>query len=276
MKNILFIGNSHLIALIDAAQRCAGTQSTGMDIHDAFRGIGFRRYDFNMGAAPEGPGARMRFILAGAAAPSLFQMNAEGGYTLAPGFVDELREGAAQFGGRVDQVVSYFHGNEHSTFSIVEHEVPFDFFADADDQDCIPDAPPRQVIPAEVIRRELKARARPTAIYCQTLKSLFPGQEVVHVLPPPPIADERQLRRSPEIFAQLFHVYGIAPPALRRKTYKLYAQMLGDELRATGVRVVEAPAGSHVDGYLHEDWAVGSTHADHRYGQLVLQELGAV
>jgi len=276
MKNILFIGNSHLIALIDAAKRRTGGGEVRHETDFTWRTVAFRHYDFNLDAVTDETCARMRFILLGGAAPSLFQVNPQGQFSLSQAFLQELQDGAARFPAPLDHVVSYYHGNEHSIFSMVEHPVPFDFFLNADDTPSPTAKGPRQVIPLEVVQRELRGRARATVAYCQILKQVFPRQDVVHLMPPPPIGDEQQLRKNPEIFAHHFEVYGVAPPALRLKVYTLYAQILSEELRAVGVRVITAPAESQVDGFLREDAWMESTHANHHYGQLLLAELGAV
>jgi hypothetical protein len=278
MKNVLFIGNSHLISLIDAAKRHVDTAADVREEADFnWRGTAFKRYDFNLAAPVDAAASSLRFILLGGAAPSLFQVNAQGQFSLAPTFLQELQEGAQAFEGRLNTVVSYFHGNEHSIFSMVEHPVPFDFFLGADDTASPTERGPRQVVPLEVVKRELRGRAKPTVLYCQILRQMFPGLDVVHCMPPPPIGDEQQLRKNPEIFAQHFQLFGVAPPALRLKVYALYAQVLAEELRAVGVRVLAAPAESQVDGgFLRPDSWMESTHANHHYGQLLLNELGAV
>lgn len=270
MKRILLIGNSHLIALIDAANRRLGTDGrAAWDLHIGYRDTAFRRCEMQT------PGAHLSFILAGAKAPPFLKVGPAGTVALGEEFFEVLREGSDALGGMPDLVVSYLCGNEHSTFSIVEHAVPFDLFVDAGDEACPADGRLRQVIPVDVVRRELTARAQPVIVYAQMLRSVFPGREVLHVLPPPPIADERQLRANPEIFGSLFDTYGVAPAVLRRKVYKLFQQVLTERLLAAGARIVAPPPESIVDGYLPAEWAVGATHADHRYGELVLRELEA-
>lgn len=281
MKKILFIGNSHLIALIDAAKRHdAANHAVASDVRQesdfAWRSTAFRRYDFNLTPPIDESRARLRFILLGGAAPALFQVNASGQLALAKAFVDELDDGAARLGGRPEQVVSYLNGNEHSIFAMVEHPVPFDFHLDASDLPCMAGDAPRQVIPLSVMRRELVARAKPTILYCQVLKKMFPASDVVHVMPPPPIADEAQLRSNPEIFAQHFARFGLALPALRLKVYMLYVQVLTEALADVGVRALTAPDEAQADGFLREPFWMEATHANHRFGELVLHELGAL
>ena len=121
MKNILFIGNSHLIALIDAAKRDAAahaaqqTEQQAGDVRQEqdfeWRKVAFRHYDFNLDAAPGEALARMRFILLGGAEPPLFLFDADKQVSVSPDFVQELRTSAQRLGDKVDTVVSYFHGN---------------------------------------------------------------------------------------------------------------------------------------------------------------------
>ena len=95
-------------------------------------------------------------------------------------------------------------------------------------------APPRQIVPLEVVRRELRERTEGLVGSCTALASLLPHSEVVQVMPPPPIADEAQIRRRPEVFVQVVEQFGVAPAALRRKIYEIYEETLRDALSHGG------------------------------------------
>ncbi len=275
MKSFFLIGSSHLIALIDAATRNGPSGGVRQEENFNWREVAFRRYDFNIDAPAEGLLARMRFVLLGGGAPALLGLDANGQPALEPSFLEELRDAVRVMGGVPDTVVSYFHGNEHSIFSMVEHPQPFDVSLGPDDPPAPSARGPRQVIAREVVRRELAQRAHLTVLYCQMLRRLFPGSEVVHLMAPPPIGDENQLRSNPEIFEKHFQLYGVAPRELRLKIYTLYQEVLAEGLKGVDVRLHGAPAQSHENGFLKQEAWMEATHANHRYGQWLLNELGA-
>jgi hypothetical protein len=133
---------------------------------------------------------------------------------------------------------------------------------------------PRQVVPLEVLRRELDGRSNATVLTCDVLKARFPSAEMVHVLSPPPIPDEAQIQADPEVFVNLLARYGLAPAPLRRKIYRVYGEVLEERLAEIGVRLLGPPDGTVDDGYLREDLWVGATHAGPEYGRLVLEAVG--
>ena len=76
------------------------------------------------------------------------------------------------------------------------------------------------------------------------------------------------------MFAVVAAEYGVAPAALRRRVYRLYAEVVHEAMADVGVRVLDAPEAAHDDGYLRPDLWFEATHANHRYGRLVLDQLG--
>lgn len=130
MKHLLFIGNSHLLAVLDAALRLGGTEGEGARTDPMWRSAELHTYDIEL---PGPEPARARFILVGGIAPALVRIDAQGLFSVRRRYLAALDDGVAQLDGRVDQVVSCFFGNEHSIFSLMEHPVPFDVFVgDAD------------------------------------------------------------------------------------------------------------------------------------------------
>lgn len=272
MRHLLFIGNSHLLAVLDAALRLGGAAGEEARADPMWLSAGLHAYDIEL---PGPEPASARFILVGGVAPPLVRVDAFGLFSVRRRYLGELDDGVAHLDGRVDQVVSCFFGNEHSIFSLMEHPVPFDVFVGEADMRVDPEGPPRQVVPLDVLRRELATRANPTVLYCEILRSVFPEADVVHVMPPPPISDEEHIRARPELFVQLIEQYGVAPAALRRKVYELYADVLCDALTPSGVRLLPAPEDALDHGFLRRDLWMESTHANHGYGRLVLEQLGA-
>ena len=278
MKHILLVGNSHLFCVLDAAMRLSGAASEEKRTESIWR-TDIQTHDIEL---PGPPPVRARFILAGGVAPhfisldpyAFMRIDAGGILSVRRRYLDALDDGVTHLDGRVDQVVSCFRGNEQTIFSLMEHATPFDVLVDRADVAATSSGPPRQIVPVELVRRELGARAYPTVFYCRMLRSLFAEQDVAHVVSPPPIADEGYIRERSEVFARVIEEFGLAPAALRRKVYRLYVDVLQAGLRGSGVRLLTAPEASSVDGYLKAEFWSEATHANHRYGRLVLEQLG--
>jgi hypothetical protein len=271
VKRVLFIGNSHLRSILDAAHLLSGSTVEPIAMEDMWR-IGVRAFGLRL---DEPAPIQAWFLLLGAAAPPVVRFGAGYGVAVRTRYREAFDEAVAQLGGAPDGIVSCFGGNEHSIFSLIEHPVPFDVLVDASDRGTA-SATPRQIVPVDVVRRELRDRVRPSALHCRLLQARFPDCEVVHVMPPPPIEDDEHIRREPEVYVQVIQMYGLAPAPLRRKVYRLYAGVVHDELAPLGVRVLAPPAAAMDDGYLAPDYWMQATHANDRYGRLVLEQLATV
>jgi hypothetical protein len=279
MKRLLFIGHSHLLSILDAALRMSGTTSDREGLV-SFWHTGMSAYDVELGG-PEP--VRMRFVLVGAATPPLVRMDpdalarldASALFSVRRRFLQALDDGVVALDGPVDRVVSCFHGNEHGALSFIEQPVPIDVLVDRDDMGLPEGETPRQIVPVEVVRRELATRAYPAVLYCEILRSRFPVQDIVHLMPPPPIPDEGQILARPEVFMRLIREFGIAPAPLRRTFHTLYADVLRAELSTRNVRLLDAPEAAVTDGFLKPEYWMESTHANEGYGRLVLEQVGA-
>jgi hypothetical protein len=293
MKHILLIGNSHLVSVLDAALRLSGVAVEPGRMSELWRTGELESYDLTL---PGREPVRARFIVVGGLAPPLVRIDGDAFMRIDPHalvsvpkrYLRALDDGVSDLEGRVDQVVSCFLGSEHSIFSLIEHPTPFDVLLDGADLGVAPEGPPRQIVPLEVVRRELATRAKPTVTYCEILRSRFPEQDVVHLMPPPPIPDDEQVRLRPKggaveglegvvqaVYAQLIEEFGVAPAALRRKVYLLFTDVLRAELGPRGVRLLTAPETAVADGFLKPEFWMEATHANHGYGRLVLEQLGA-
>jgi hypothetical protein len=279
MKRLLFIGHSHLLSILDAALRMSGTASD-RDGLVSFWHMGMGTYDIEL-AGPEP--VRMRFVVVGAATPplvridpeALARLDAHALISVRRRYREAIDDAVTFLDGPIDTVVSCFLGNEHAALSFIEQPVPLDVLVDRDDVGVATDGNPRQIVPVDVVRRELATRIYPTLLYCEILRSRFPDHDVVQVMPPPPIPDDGQIRARPEVFMRLITQYGIAPAALRRKFYVLYAGVLRAELSSRNVRLLEAPDAAVADGFLKPEYWMEATHANEDYGRLVLEQLGA-
>ena len=271
MRNLLLVGNSHLVAVSDAASGRDRATEERDSTEFLWHSSGFESQRVDLVDEASGEPAALHVTLIGAWRPPLVADGA-GEPILADELLAELRAGADALG-RVDQVVSYLAGTEHAIFSLVEHPTPFDLVLDADDVPAASDGS-RQIVPVDVVRRELRRRIDDTVACCRALRAAFPDADLVHLLPPPPIADDEYVRSKAEVFAQVVQEHGVAPAELRRKIYRLYAEVVHDALGELGVRVLDPPDAAHDDGYLRPELWFEANHANHRYGRLVLDQLG--
>lgn len=174
-----------------------------------------------------------------------------------------------------DVVLSMIGGNQHAVFSLVQHPRRFDFFE--------PDGR-RPEEGSEVIPYRLLAGFFEEAIRNGDGKSLEALRKatkarVVHVIPPPPKADNDFLQQHHEsVFAsEGIASNGVSSPALRMKFWKLQTQVLEKICSELGIEVLMPPART-VDkrGFLARDfYANDATHANHVYGEFVLREVEA-
>lgn len=275
MQNILFVGHSHLLMLIDALSvRAGGSGDVAPSGREMWSDAGVRAFDFDFDLTA-GAAARSRSLLLGAFAPPFLRWDRDDVPRIRSRYLCAFDDAERHLDGRVDRVVSCIYGNEHSIFSLTDQEVPFDLVVRTGEAPVV-GAPPgeRQIIPADVVRRELGRHALPTAFTCEVLRQRFPDASIVHVAPPPPLASAEVIRSDPELFADVIDRFGLAPGPLRRAVHELYLEQLGDLLRQRGVALVPPPSSAtEAGGYLREDLRAGATHANRVYGALVLDQV---
>lgn len=169
-------------------------------------------------------------------------------------------------------VVSMIGGNQHSVFSLIQHPVPFDFFTPdgrVADQSL-------QVVPYRAFEAVFtKGLTKGDGKSLQALRNATSAR-VVHVIPPPPKADNAFIEQFHEShFAQDLPKLGVSKPELRLKFWKLQTRILEQICSDLDIEVMMPPANT-VDehGYLRpEYYAQDATHGNWRYGERVLQEL---
>ncbi|MFP5255293.1 MAG: hypothetical protein ACLGI8_05515 [Acidimicrobiia bacterium] len=276
MQHILFVGHSHLLMLIDALSlRSGGSGDVAPSGREMWSDAGVRSFDFDLSG---GGAARSHCLLLGAFAPPFLRWDAETTPRVRSRYLCALDDAERLLEGRVDHVVSCLYGNEHSVFSLTEHEVPFDLVVDRSSGPVVRGVPgERQILPVEVVRRELARLARPTAFTCEVLRQRFPEARVSHLAPPPPLASAELITAEPELFREVIDRFGLAPGPLRRAVHELYLDELAALLCSIGVALVAPPpSATDADGYLVEELRAGATHANAAYGSLVLDQVLAL
>jgi hypothetical protein len=167
---------------------------------------------------------------------------------------------------------SFVHGNEHSVLSMVQHPEPYDFFLPwRTDLDILPGYQP---IAYEVVRLQMEQALSATLGCLAMMRLQLPGIRLVHVLPPPPVASEQQIMKTPEIFKDQFARFGITPVSIRVKYYLLLIEVLRQALTPYRIELLECPAQACRDDHaLRDDYAYAATHANEAYGALVAQQM---
>lgn len=171
-------------------------------------------------------------------------------------------------------LLSFIGGNEHSVLSMVEHTVPFDFMLPEEPACTLIEG--RQPIDVQVIETLLTARMGTTTAMLTALRYKHPRMRLLHVMPPPPITSEAQIRSRPEIFETAFKSFGITPISVRLKVYRVYCRLLGTVLQSLNIEALPAPAAALDEfGGLRAEFAFGCTHGNEAYGAMVAAQIAA-
>lgn len=189
--------------------------------------------------------------------------------------LEEFIEIAGKLGPE-DIVLSVIGGNQHAVFSTIQHPQPFDFFSIGDQ--AIADG--AEVIPYRTLSAVFEKGIRNKD--GQSLKALkdATSARVIHVIPPPPKADNEFIQRYHEThFAnEGIAAQGVSSAALRLKFWKLQTRLLERVCAELGVEVMMPPAVAvTAQGFLASDfYANDATHANYHYGELILREVEAL
>jgi hypothetical protein len=171
-----------------------------------------------------------------------------------------------------DIVLSMIGGNQHAVLSMIQHPRPFDFFTP--DREAA--APGVEAIPYRALEDVFAKGLRGGD--GKSLEALRKSTlaRVVHVIPPPPKADNAFIQRYHEShFARDLPNLGVSPPELRLKFWRLQTKVLEEICAELGIEVMMPPPRT-VDeqGYLRpEFYAQDATHGNWAYGERVLREI---
>jgi hypothetical protein len=171
-----------------------------------------------------------------------------------------------------DILISFINGNEHTIMSMIQHPVPFDFFLPNSNQSYFHKN--RQTIPYPIIKKQMLQSVNSTVACLSVARHILPKMRIIHVLPPPPISSESQIKNAPEVFENMIEQYGISPIELRVKYYQLYADTLQNALQNRSIEFLCPPLKSlDHDGALKTEYAFAATHANEAYGHLIAEQI---
>ena len=170
-----------------------------------------------------------------------------------------------------DLVVISILGTFHNRFSLVQHELPFDFIMPGEDYMPVEGT---VLVPYNTVYDEMKS-------FLQRNRSIVKIRDrapcrVSHISTPPPKQDNEFIRERVKKYRdKIVDETGISAPGLRLKAWKLEARALGEFCSERGVIFVPAPGTCcDTEGFLKEEYyAQDATHANELYGRLVMQQL---
>ena len=238
-RSFVLLGNSHLHALVLAAKATAIT----------FRAV---RID-KLGDRP--------------------LANLHGKLKLSSTLRTAVEQAAAEL--RDPLVASCIGGNVHNLLAFVNFDRRFDFVLS--EQPDLPLDQTAESIPEEAILDSIKFRARGQISLLKCLAEEIDGR-VVHAESPPPNGDNRYcVRRIPAHLRGPIAAKGMASPMLRYKMWRLHSRIFRHACEEAGIQFVPAPPASmDGSGFLVRDFYGNATHANERYGELVIRQLEAL
>jgi len=174
--------------------------------------------------------------------------------------------------GPEDLVVSMIGGNQHAVYSTIQHPQPFDFFNPERD----PVEAGVDIVPFHALK-DLFARGLRNGDV-RTLEAIrkATSAKVVHVIPPPPKADNEHIAKYHEtLFAKDLPERGVSPAMLRLKFWKLQTRLLSKTCAKLDIDIL-MPPDRVIDelGFLRpEFYAHDATHGNWRYGERIIRQL---
>lgn len=184
---------------------------------------------------------------------------------------------AARSLGPDDVLVSVIGGNQHAVFSTIRHPQPFDFLLPDEGGQSLPAAAGAELVPYRVLREYFSGWIRQGD--GETIGALrrSTSARVVHLLAPPPKRDNGWIEQHHDTFfaSEGIGMLGISAPELRMKFWLLQNHAVEDTCSELGIEVIGPPQEAcDSDGFLAPNCYAGdATHANVRYGELVLRQL---
>lgn len=164
-------------------------------------------------------------------------------------------------------------GNDYNSMAMLRHPIPFNFYwpeMDFDDSGMNGAVE----IPFDVMKAQMRDSAEQEALmFWQAIREKA-HSPIYLLLPPPPIRAAAHIKEYPGGFAQTVEKYGVSPAGFRLKMHTLYVTVMREATAGSGVSIIEAPYRTRDKGFLARPyWSQDPTHANPRYGAIILEEL---
>jgi hypothetical protein len=171
-----------------------------------------------------------------------------------------------------DVIVSCLMGNEHTFISLLNHPRRFDFYLPS--RPDLPTDESAQILPRALVEDVLSNRLEKFRLYLSVLAPLSNGR-MIHVPPPPPIADARHIEKYPSLFEKRLLRLGVSPAPFRLKMWLLACEIQRRLCEDAGVLFYRPPdAAFDSSGFLAQAcWSEDPTHGNAVYGKLLLDDI---
>lgn len=164
---------------------------------------------------------------------------------------------------RPDVIVAIPKGNEYGAVSLINFPQPFMLGGDA-----------ANAVSEQVMRAQMRFLAESGALLFWRLLNDISKVPVLFVPPPPPIRSEAHLRANPGNFAAAIKASGVPDAALRLRMYRIYVDVLREEVTGAGGLFFDLPDAASDDGFLPERFCrPDPIHANVDYGVMLLRHL---
>lgn len=169
-------------------------------------------------------------------------------------------------------LVSLIGGNGHNIFGLVEMQPRIDLY---DPTIATIDAN-RTLLPRALVKTGLQRQVRFWLQLMRDVRALTPASmDMIHVAPPPPIGDDSHILANPGPFSEPLSAYGLAPPSLRLKLWRLHIEILEACCQEGGIRFLKPEIDwcTHDGFLLPEFYGNDPSHANEDYGRRILQQV---
>lgn len=156
-------------------------------------------------------------------------------------------------------------GSEHFLWSVQGQVRPFDIVLPFDD--TLPVVPGAELIPYSLAYRFAYDTISSILMFNGRLRALT-GRSVYQMLPPPPVADQKQLLAcAPGLLREEMLAFGVPHAAIRYKLWRLWVVVAEDIAKRDGVQLCGSLAGTtDAAGMLLEEFSSDAVHGNERYG----------
>lgn len=172
-----------------------------------------------------------------------------------------------------DLVITVIGGNRHSVIGLFQHTNPFSVMCDEFEPNGAV-----ELIPSNVLRADYEfIFAKSDAKLIAQCKEQSPCPVYQLESPPPKQEEEYILKHADPFFRKSLELGAkITPAPVRKELWRLQEDVLRQMCEKVGVGFIRAPKEAiSQSGFLRKDCYIGAnaTHANERYGELVLQQL---
>lgn len=266
---VVIIGDSHVHAIKDALETRSPAHGTGKIV--AQRLLKSKPLAAVDGASRQGRLQRLvdsaRKIATGKEPPATTAI-----------FGDVSLDDALKLARRLrpeDVLVSVIGGNQHAVFSTIQHPQPFDFEL-PDGAGVVPEVD-TEIIPFRTLYPYFLTALRDGDGETIAAFRKSTSARMIQLLAPPPKRMNEWIEQHHDTLfaAEGLARQGVSKPELRLKFWQLQNRAIEEICIELGLEVLTPPEGSlDPDGFLARPFYAGdATHANRRYGELVLEQL---